>query len=89
MYKELEATFQANVDTNFPQSHFNPIDRTISMFDVCVLPQLRAHLKKTKGLACKAMLLRFTSTDTSNRRIKKIEQLSIRGVCLHAALSSC
>ena len=82
VYKELEAAFQANVDTNFPQKHFHPIDRTINMFDVCVLPQLLKYLKASRGLKRKAIVVRFTYTDTRNRRILNIEQLSMIGVPL-------
>ena len=78
IYKELEATFQANVDSNFPQKQFNALDNKAHKFDVCTLPQLQEYLKQELNANYKAIMLRFTFTDTKNR-ILNIEQLSLRG----------
>eukprot|EP01083_Nonionella_stella_P209508 759378_1 len=81
IYKELEASFQSNVDVNFPNDRFgttNANDNTTERpFNVCILPQLKDFLEKDKGIHMKCLVLRFTFTDKTNR-IMNIEQVSLR-----------
>lgn len=77
VYKELEASFQANVDSNFPRSVFDVDAKNDRMFNVCILDELKKYLQETKGLNVDCMVLRFTFTQKTNR-ILNIEQVSLK-----------
>ena len=77
VYKELEASFQANVDSNFPRIVFDPESKNPRMFNICILDELKKYLKKYKNVDVECMVLRFTFTDKTNR-ILNIEQVSLR-----------
>ena len=83
VYKELEASFQSNIDENFPQKIFmkgklyQGSSSDNHMFDICILPKVKEFLEHDKKIKLKQnFVLRFTLTDKTNR-ITNIEQLSI------------
>eukprot|EP01083_Nonionella_stella_P067879 179833_1 len=81
VYQELEASFQANVNANFPHDRFgttNKKDDTIDRpFAVCILPQLKLFLETDKDLETQQLVLRFKFAEKTNR-ITNIEQVSLR-----------
>ena len=74
--KQLEATFQSNIQENFPIKHFHSNKNNKEpLFNFCQLPELQKILKEKGVRVGLGFVMRFSFT--KNKRISNIEQLSL------------
>lgn len=78
----MEASFQGNVETNFPAHRWNfgKESSEARLFDVCFLKQYQRSQEKQGNPGTKLLRFKFPETGSARDRIKSVEVISIFGM---------